>query len=170
MNLLPEALDIQNYVKDGFTQVCRPINDINNTWTYIDINYKVLYRPHTSWVYLIVVDREIVKVGESGNRLGILVTRKGPAQGQPRAASTNRLGRYRKGCGTDAYIRSSLLTECNQCRVSIWAKECPIEYNIVKVQGYDRLVQKGLHKSLEHVIMQHMRERSVWPRLNKLMK
>lgn len=170
MKLTPEALDIQNYIKDGFAQVCRPINAINDTWSYIDINSEVLYRSHTSWVYLIVVDREIVKVGETGNRLGIPIARTGAGLGQPRKGSASRLGRYINGCGTDAYIRSSLFTECNHRRVSIWAKECPIEYSIVKVQGYDRIVQQGLHKDLEYVIMQHMRESCVWPRLNKLMK
>lgn len=169
--LMNSALNINNYVTDGFVRVCRVVLMTDDSWRYKEINKDIMFSEHSSWVYFIVVDNEIVKVGETGNPLGIRSSRFVPEWGyQPKTGTESRFGRYRKGDQTDAYIRKSLEKETIEGRVSLWAKKCPTLLHEVTIQGQKRNTTVSMHKDLELDIMQHMLNNGAWPRLNKSMK
>lgn len=163
--LKQQALDIRSYQADGFERVCKVAPTLDGKWLYEKIRCDIMYANHSSWVYFIVVDNEIVKVGETGVPLGILST-----GGQPRSNSDNRFGRYRGGDNTDAYIRQALWTEAVQGRVSLWAKKCPVVQNEVNLAGSKFKLKAAFHKELELKYLDHMASKSVWPRLNKMRK
>ncbi len=170
-----EALNIQNYIADGFVKVCEVILLKDNTWIYKNINDSVMYKDHRSWIYFIVSDNEIVKVGETGNPLGIKSTRYYIDENQhswyqPTPGSTNRFGRYRKGDLTDEFIRNSLKNEAILGKVSLWAKECPLQEIEVTIRGEKTITKNSIHKHLELDILKNIRDHGSWPRLNKALK
>jgi hypothetical protein len=65
-----QVININSYLKDGFEKVCDVIQTYGE-WKYTNINRELMYYTHTSWVYFIVENEEIVKCGETGNPLGI---------------------------------------------------------------------------------------------------
>lgn len=70
----PEVL-IDTY-KDSFVQVCKVVEDSSGNWMYAEINEDVMFDTHTSWVYFIVDNGIIKKVGETGLQLGIRNSRR----------------------------------------------------------------------------------------------
>lgn len=168
------VFNICHYKKDGFEKVCDVyINPLDGGWAYKNINHDVMYSDHRSWVYFIVVDREIVKAGETGNPLGIGESWiYGNRELQPRSGSTSRLGRYRKGDGTDSYIRESLRKDIlSGTTVSFWAKKCPIKIIHENIGNHTAGVKHTFHKDLEQAYLQHfLRFSGHYPRLNKSSK
>lgn len=161
------ALNINRYIKDGFTQVCKVDADQTGRWFYQDINENVMYSGHKSWVYFIVVDDQVVKIGETGNPLGI----RQAGTIQPKMGSTSRLGRYRNGDQTDTYIREELRNEVASQRVSIWAKPCQTVAVEVNVGGVKTVAVTSFHKDLEMKYMDFVyRENGSLPTLNKTRK
>lgn len=165
------VLDINTYKVDGFFKICDVALCQDGSWRYKNINQELMYKDHCSWVYFIVVDGVIVKVGESGNPLGIRsTTSQGNWPIQPITGTKSRFGRYRTGDGTDAYIREALENEAIAGKVSLWAKECPLVESAVTLQGEKYFTKVSMHKHLEIDIMKHMISNGCWPRLNKSLK
>jgi len=169
--MLPHALNINSYITDGFKKVC----DVRlmgghsleeDGWRYANINEDLMFSRHRSWVYFIVSGDEIVKVGETGNPLGIR-TRNSI---QPAISSTSRLGRLRNKDGTDAYIRQNLNGEVVKGLVSIWAKKCDVIYINLLVGGKQTNIKTTVHKNLELEYLDWMMESYYHPRLNKCRK
>lgn len=162
-------LNIKNYIKDGFVKVCEVAEDNQHQWYYKNVNKDIMFDPHRSWVYFIVVDDEIVKVGETGNPLGI----KGGYinqgwESQPKKGTSSRLGRYRNGDGTDAYIRQTLYKEVQDGRVSIWALRCEMIVANVTIAGQPHSTMTSFHKDLEIKYIKHfVQYMGQLPKLNK---
>jgi len=167
---MTSSLNIKNYIDDGFTKVCDVVLLQDGNWVYTNVNESVMFKDHRSWIYFIVVDDVIVKVGETGNPLGIKSSSTFRGWYQPKSGSTNRFGRYRNGDNTDAYIRKSLWNEAVNGLVSLWARECPLLETEVSIQGLKKNTQISMHKHLEIDILKLMLENKCWPRLNKSMK
>lgn len=155
------CLNIDSYISEGFVHICDV--DVDRLgWRYKNINSEVLYQTHYSWVYFIVVDKKIVKIGETGNLLGAEMS-----DGQPQANTKNRLGRYRRGDGTDARIRAHLTEEVEQGKVSFWARKCP--YGIIETDVSNRRarVKAYIHKQLEGIYLCEIKKKiGSYPLLN----
>lgn len=165
------ALDVNSYKSDGFTKICDVVLMTDDSWRYKNINQELMFKDHNSWVYFIVVDDCIVKVGETGNPLGIKSnTYYSNFPPQPITGTKSRFGRYRKGDNTDEYIRRQLESETIAGRVSLWAKECPLVETSVTLQGKKHLTKVSMHKHLEIDILKYMMDNGCWPRLNKSLK
>ena len=141
-----EAKYIDHYLQDGFVKVC----DVDPTsiyeWRYTNIDHEVMYSDHTSWIYFITLNKEIKKIGESGNPLGIAKY----SDDQPASNSKSRLGRYRGGDGTDSSIRYELREDIKKGNeVSIWAKKCQIYSSEHTLAGKPIQVNTTIHKALE---------------------
>lgn len=166
--MLPDSLNINTYIQDGFKKVCDvvPASDDDDFWFYTNIDESIMYDTHSSWLYNIVVDEEIVKHGETGQPLGIRVS-----SGQPWSSSKCRLGRYRRQTGerdTDANIRQALYEEVKQNRVSIWARKCQVITIPVLIGGVIQETVYEIHKDLEKRYLRDMLEKGGrLPRLNK---
>lgn len=125
---LPNALNIKTYKADGLVKVCNVRHRYQkftkwNDWEYDSINEDIMYSTHQSWVYFIVSGEEIVKIGETGNPLGVRMV----FDDQPICSTKCRLGRLRYFTeGTDYSIRSALLNEVALGQVCIWAKKCDL--------------------------------------------
>jgi len=147
--MIDPALNIENYAADGFVKVCEVYDEMWNggpIWWYTDINESVMFSEHRSWVYFIVLDQEIVKIGETGNPLGV----RSKTSDQPLAGSTGRLGRYRNGDGTDFWIRHHLKKDLDAGRkVTIWARRCEMVKLSVSVGGIEDETMTTFHKDLE---------------------
>jgi hypothetical protein len=164
-NALPYELDVRNYKE--FHKVCDVAVD-NNKWYYKNINHDIMYDEHRSWVYLIVDGFTIKKVGETGRRLGIPESKQDIIGCQPVSGSTNRLGRYRAGDGTDLYIRSALKSAVLSGTVSFWALRCPVTSITVTVSGKKFKVNRQHHKDLEESIIDAIEKATgARPALNK---
>lgn len=162
-------LDINNYTADGFVKVCnvKLTSYVNNFWGYSEQDRKVLYSPHTSWVYAICVDNQIYKIGETGNPLGI----ESSLGGQPVTGTKSRLGRYMRGCGTDEYIRASLQKEVLENRVSIWARKCETFLVETIIAGTKEKTVTTTHKDLEIQYLDYIKKNTGrYPVLNKARK
>ena len=169
-----DVFHISHYIDDGFQKVCDvKINPLDGGWAYTNINHKYMYNDHRSWVYFIVLDDIIQKAGETGNPLGIAESWiYGNQEVQPMSGTKSRLGRYRKGDGTDSYIREALRKDIIAGRkVTIWAKLCPVE-RIKAVVGREKVtINHTYHKDLEQAYFQHFLDNSNrLPRLNKAKK
>jgi len=158
--------NIKNFKSDGFEKVCDVKENYSN-WFYTNINNDLMFSNHRSWVYAITLNNVIVKLGETSNPLGIKMS-----DGQPKQTSKCRLGRYRTGDGTDAYIRKSLNEYIrNGDTVSIWAKKCPIKILTENIAGSNIKVSNTIHKSLEQAYFSYFFA-NTWclPLLNKSKK
>ena len=165
--MLHSALDIKTYIADGFVKVCDVEADLGGSWYFSDINEAVMYSTHRSWVYMIVVGKEIVKVGETGNPLGV----KQKTSNQPKHGTEGRLGRYRTGDATDAYIRDALEQEVCQELVSIWARRCEMVVVSTSVGGQADEAVTCFHKDLEMRYLDFIfTSTKQLPRLNKARK
>ena len=163
--MLQDRTDIRNYAEDGFQHVC-DIEHYKDEWIYKNINTSVMYDSHDSWVYAVTVDDKIKKIGESGHPLG----KRSDTTNQPKSGTDNRLGRYRKGDGTDARCRQQLKKYTDPTTphtVSIYAKKCPIVQTEQTIAGMTISVQSTIHKQLEKEYLDYYK-RSVgrYPDLN----
>ena len=166
------VININSYLKDGFEKVCDVV-DTYGEWKYKNINKELMYSTHTSWVYFIVENEEIVKCGETGNPLGIREQYGHPEYPtQPIASSKCRFGRLRRGDGTDSYIRESLRKQIAAgYKISLWAKKCRIHVLTEHVGGIEQNVNTEIHKSLELMYLNNFKfQTGNLPRLNKAAK
>jgi hypothetical protein len=160
--------NINHYLKDGFVKVCTVAPGyLNNYWHYKDINYDFMYDNHKSWVYFIVDNETIVKVGESGNQLGIKMVR----SDQPVNKSTNRFGRLaHEPKSTDGRIKVELHESVQKGQVSIWARRCEIQEYKIKIGGKTKVTKLTFHKELEVQYLDYMNENFYKPHLNACRK
>lgn len=150
-----KALDINSYTADGFTKVCdvRHYNKSSNRFRYVNINKKLMYSDHRSWVYMIVSDQTVMKIGETGNPLGI----KKANSNQPILSTKCRLGRLAfMDCNTDGHIRRELYEDCKEKKVSIWARPCEYQMAKVTVNGVEVTATSTIHKDLELLFLDHV--------------
>lgn len=168
------ALNIHNYTLDGFKKVCDiKISPKNSKhWYYENIDQSIMYADHKSWVYFIVENDEIIKVGETGNPLGIRKNSHSWYNNnpQPLSGSKCRLGRYINGDQTDADIRETLFESINNNnKLSFWAKQCTYIVTPFTIWGnaYGNSVAT-IHKDLEKKYLDFIVEEfGTLPRLNK---
>lgn len=66
-----KAMNIKHYLNDGFKKVCDVNIDSVGDWYYTDIDQSLMFDDYRSWVYFIVLDGIIHKIGECGTPLGI---------------------------------------------------------------------------------------------------
>ena len=149
----------------GFQRVCT-VKNLYGQWFYEQIDRKVMYKDHSSWVYCITMDGYIEKVGESGQPLGIITNNS--ASYQPKKGSESRLGRYINGDSTDKRIRDELREDIDAGRkVEIWALECPETIVPVDVMDTTFNLAAHIHKQLEKLILDMIKlETGFYPRLN----
>ena len=169
-----ELLNINTYIQDGFKLVAKvQANPDNGKWQFVE-QQDSLYEDHNSWVYAVVVGEEIVKIGETGSKLGILSKR----TSQPVIHTNNRMGRLR-GFGktfeadwqtdTDVRIRSALHEAALEHvgKVSIWARRCDIVNIKSTLYGKTYETFTTYHKQLEKSYLTRIHEETgVLPRLN----
>lgn len=163
---------IDHYIDNGFIKICQ-VEDYCNHWYYKNVDRDLMYEDHRSWVYFIVRDREIVKIGETEQPLGIYT----PTEDQPKSGTDCRLGRLRKQKSTtksgkedtDEFIRDNLREDIsNGIEVSIWALKCPT-VGVERTIGTSTSIVGGkFHKDLEKQYIDYF-ERCVGqkPILNK---
>lgn len=147
--MLHESLKITTYIGDGFEKVCDVALDDEGHWYYTNINESIMFDGHTSWLYVIVDDEEIKKLGETGQPLGIRSPRE---PDQPKTGTKSRLGRYRKHKGerdTDGTIRQALVESVTAGTVSIWAKKCQVIMLPIVIGGVVSEVAYAPHRDLE---------------------
>lgn len=159
--LTDKSISIRPWQKDGFIKVAdakffyttETTNYYNHyEFDYYNVNHELMFSSHNSWIYCITLNNFIIKIGETGNRLGL------PYSGtkrlkyryhydNPKSGSKSRLGRlkasYYNEYDTDYKIRESLYkhTKHDKDIISVWAKKCekqacdiPIGGNIVRTE------------------------------------
>ena len=89
--------EIDYYIKHkGFKYVCGiELEDYTNgsdNWLYYEIEKDIMYSKSKGWIYIITLDGEIFKIGETGQPLGI----RNKKTGQPIQGSKSRSGRMRR--------------------------------------------------------------------------
>jgi hypothetical protein len=166
-----KQIDISNITQlKDFKRVCK-IVDYQGEWYYQHIDKSIMYDSHTSWVYAIVVNGVIWKIGASGVPLGIRTN-----DAQPKKGTKCRFGRYRAHKGsngkddTDEYCRDQLrstIKDLNNC-VEFWAMKCPVVKQTINV-GYDTIeLNAAFHFELEKRILNDIvRLTGNLPMLNK---
>ena len=145
---------VKDYVIDGFKKVCDVFISCpaGNLWDYKNVDQTIMFDDHNSWVYFIVVNGRIYKIGETGQPLGIRNKR---YPDSVKTGSTNRFGRYRNGDTTDYMIRKNLYKSAKRGRVSIWAKKCDFLYATSTIGGNPRQVSHARHKEEEQEYLNH---------------
>jgi len=165
MKYLP--LDIRRYKDDGLVKLCQVEPGWYGRWIYKNMDEKLMYSNHASWVYFIVVDNEIVKVGETGNPLGIRTRN----SDQPSIGTKCRMGRLANlsGAGdTDGYIREQLETAVAKHQVTIWVRKCKVIHTKITIGGIESTMDTAYHKAMEMEYLDLMRKESGgYPILNK---
>lgn len=180
-----DALNINTYKKDGFVKVADVehyvpswvqyargnvidrhfsvhngvYNDPYNIWNLTNQNEDVLYDNHGSWVYMIVDGETIVKIGETGNPLGIRTSR----TNQPLKGTKCRFGRLisHRNDVTDQSIRDTLVESVNAKRVSLWALKCDyVKNSTYSVAGNPITLNSTVHKDLELQYINHIKEQT----------
>lgn len=170
-----EACNIKHYISDGFQKVCdvkHRYQKGDNEWYYFNINQDLMYDNHKSWIYFIVNDKKIFKVGETGNPLGIRKTKDNwLREVQPLKATTNRFGRLASMPDrTDGRIRTELKESVHKGLVSLWARRCEIKVEKILIAGKMIPTAKTFHKELEMQYLDYMAANGYWPVLNQLRK
>lgn len=156
-----DPLHILNYVGDGFRKVCDVRHSSHDTWWYYaNIDETLMYSRHRSWVYCIVSDKSIVKIGETGQPLGI---RQDYHCTQPIANTKNRFGRLRSmvdksRSDTDQRIRETLYTDVQNLAVSLWAKKCEMITTSTVVMGQNIDIISCFHKDLEKIYLNRIQD------------
>lgn len=151
--------DINFWKPTGFVRVCNIKSTADGYWYYSDIETQVMYSSHCSWVYFIVVNGKIWKIGETGNPLGIKGTTAPmcvEGEWQPVCNTTSRTGRYRQHPeGTDARCREVLLpyTTDPKATVEFWAWQCPESELSIPVGNQMVDVRTHPHKDAEKVFL-----------------
>ena len=159
-----DALNINTYKKDGFVKVADvehyALGDPYNIWKLTNQNEDVLYDDHGSWVYMIVDGETVVKVGETGNPLGIRTSR----TDQPLKGTKCRFGRLisHRNDVTDQSIRDTLVESVNAKQVSLWALKCDyVKVNSTySVAGNPITLNSTVHKDLELQYISYIKEQT----------
>jgi len=150
-------------------KVCS-VKAYRDEWRYTDIDQNVMFSPHRSWVYAITVDKEIVKIGETGNPLGIKPRydyELSEVHLQPIIGTKCRLGRYRKGGESDQIVRESLRKETRNGSVEIYAYMCPEAVIDLVIIDQELPVSAQIHKQLEKMILDRIKKiDGCYPALN----
>jgi len=172
--LWQDVFSIKKFADDGFQRVCTVHPQCNlSKWYYENIDRDLMFSEHNSWVYFIVLDDWIVKVGETGSPLGIaeMVSYHYYAM-QPIHSSKCRLGRLRGGDNTDANIRRALDPYIKAGHtVSIWAKKCQHTFVSETVRGRGKSFASSVHKELELAYLDYFIENTqLVPDCNKVRK
>ena len=155
------ALDINNFINDGFQRVAdvHP-RSTEDAWFYHNTDESLLFANHRSWVYFVVINQQIVKCGETGNPLGIR-TYYGKKQfgvDQPVSGTKSRFGRLARHkeasnsgrSNTDSDIREAAKEYLDAGQiVSLWAKKCPYGISPQIINGIQIDVVTTIHKDLE---------------------
>lgn len=150
-------LNINTYKGDGFEKVCDVNVEWDESWYYTNINRKLMFSTHKSWIYFIVLDDQIFKIGETGNPLGLEMSLiDNYPEKQPKTGTKSRLGRYRKGDGTDKALRDLLEYEVRHNRVSIWAKYCDLIEVEVSIGGIKSKTYTSFNKDIELRYLDHI--------------
>lgn len=168
------CLNISHYIQDGFKKVCDVANgsilaELNERYLgkfyYTNTDESLLFSKHNSWVYMIVDDTEVVKIGETGQPLGI---RGNFNNGQPVWSTACRLGRLASwDDNTDGRIRKELDESTKKIKVSIWAKPCQKTVTGVTVGGVTKDINLCFHKDLELAYLDYFYENvGRYPKLN----
>lgn len=169
-----DHLTIDVFKADGFLHVCDICTETSTSdiLNYININEQLMYDLHGGWVYLIVVDGMVKKVGETGHPLGIRPKYNG---NQPVGGTKARLARYRRHKDstrndTDQCIRRELqIFINNKSIISFWAKKCKNPDAETMVLGELRTIKTEFHKVIEKLYLNSISEEyGELPPLNKL--
>lgn len=159
-------LSIKHFQKWGFEKVADVAIWRNDLWLFKNIDQSLMYSDHTSWVYLIVVNGIIYKVGETGNPLGI----KSKTHAQPVASTKCRMGRLANVTSshtdTDVRLRRALKESVQQGLVEVWAYKCPIQTQTL----WEMEIKQTIHKSLELALLEHLHSLGTWPAGNQALK
>lgn len=157
-------MQIQDLLCDGVQHVCDVVQAPHNRWVYSNINQDLMFQEHRSWIYFIVDQSEVVKIGQTGVPLGIRNQR----TEQPLSGTKCRLGRYRGGGDTDEYIRYELRKSVKKNQVSIWARKCEVVTVNIIVGGEPFVLENKFQKDLELLYLDRYQQiNGRWPRLNK---
>ena len=179
------AACIDHYIDDGIKKVCdvNYVHTGNFEWEFSNADQSIMFSDHRSWVYFIVLGMIIMKIGETGNPLGIpyaachirkhLDDPNHWIHSNPRTGTRSRLGRLRShhDCNhgrpdTDYVIRESLYEKDEP--ISIWAKKCDITYTSKTFGGREILVEQTTHKAEELIYLREYRcMTGTLPALNK---
>ena len=164
---------INHYGNLQFVRVCRVREDNVYNWYYEDINRVLMFSNHRSWVYVITVNGIIVKIGETGQPLGIenqhWTTDPAEWESQPKKGSMSRCGRYRNGDTTDDFVRASLRARiASGDLVEFWAIECPETSASFKIVNETIEMKSQYHKQLEVELLDYFyKSLGKYPELNK---
>ena len=173
-----EVLNINHYLQDGFYKIAdvEPQLGDDTKWNFVN-QHPDLYSEHRCWVYMIVDGNEVVKIGETGQPLGI----KKVYDDQPKITTECRFGRLRGAGGkgrridgthsdTDVRIRLELQESVSRGTVSIYAKQC--EERIIKdtIGGKPMSIVLQAHKNMEIQIIAYMKFHARLPILNQSSK
>jgi hypothetical protein len=168
-------LNVHNYTRDGFVKIATVEHDRNHYgyWRFNILNEDLFFENHRSWAYIIASGNEVVKLGETGNPLGIRSTR-GKHKGQPITGTKSRMGRLRMmgdvdapNGDTDARIRSELREDVSAGKVSVWVRRCDIDYTETKIHGETITIPCLHHKDIERKYLNRIvEETGRLPRLN----
>ena len=169
---MKNVLNINNYIQDGFYKIADAKEELGtDKWSLIN-QHEDLYSEHRSWVYMIVDGDEIVKLGETGNPLGI----KKKYDDQPIIGTQCRFGRLR-GYGnprmtddTDVRIRTHLQESVEQGTVSLYAKKCEERIVTETIAGKTVEIKLQSHKDIEQQMLFYMEAHHRLPRLNAAKK
>ena len=152
------AENINHYTTLDWQKVCK-VNDNNGQWYYSEINESLMFSDHRSWVYAITIDEKIAKIGESGQPLGIKGSKNFDPltwEVQPKTGTQSRLGRYRKGDGTDERIRESLVDDIlDGKRVEIYAIKCSVTNHQYNINGKIFNINSAIHKDFEKSLLDY---------------
>lgn len=167
------SLKIEDYPE--FQKVCDVKDDGSGGWWYQNINEELMYSTHRSWLYCIVVNGIIFKIGETGNPLGIAqqqAQEQYDNQTQPITGSQSRLGRYRKmQDATDGEIRKKLIGFVEAEVVSIYAKKCEIIIREEMIRDQKIQVHYASHKDQEIAYLDFIKNSvGIFPMLNQCRK
>lgn len=154
------GLKISDYIMDGFNFVCNVDNIRSDEckWIYENIDLSIMYDIHSSWVYKIVVDDFIFKIGETSKPLGYRTSQN---QIQPSPGTKGRLSRYTTGDTTDLEIRKSSVPYMNANHtISFWAKKCEIVKYSTVINGISSIVEGATQKHQEMMYLENFIKRT----------
>ena len=163
---------IWHYIDMNAVRVCsvNVENTIEQNWYYSDIDRDIMFSDHTSWVYFITINGRIIKIGETGNHLGIeneyWSYDRTEWEPQPKKGSKSRIGRYRNGDTTDERIRSELYEEVKskKNKIEFYAIKCNELTVDLPIVG---TVSSQIHKALEKKLLDYFKlHTGTYPRLN----
>ena len=170
-----KVLDINHYLQDGFYRIADVEPQLGNAtkWNFIN-QHPDLYSEHRCWVYMIVDGNEVVKIGETGQPLGIRKIR----DDQPQITTECRFGRLRGAGGkgrnmdgtytdTDMRIREELQESVSRGTVSIYAKHCDERVIEDSIGGKPMSIVLKANKNMEVQIIAYMRFHARLPILNQ---